>query len=1118
MFKPARFGMICLILGSCLPVRAIDLPAGPYGGGVNYDRIIQQEDADYVVTTWTELKEARSQATAGETIFVPRYAEIEIPTSAPESDRLIPANVTLASDRGLDGSPGGLIRTPANTSIAKLFQINGANVRITGLRIQGPTGAVQTELTGRGILTPVSTVGLEIDNNELFDWPDHAVSFQGVSAHIHNNFFHHNQKSKDNAGKKKGTGYGVNIAQGASKNVLIENNVFDYGRHAVSTTGVPGSRYVARHNIVLNNFTLYAFDSHANGSFCIGDSENNIPPQSIASSTIVVEENLIASSAYLLTQTGAARIGKAIHLDGRPIEGAWVIGNWFADAQFPLDDNEPISVTQNYHPVTPSCNTPIRDPSAFENITMVQNRLPDSNWLVDRFDTNRSGDFNGDGLSDLLSITANAGTNDDDFGIRVFDQGSGDFLPDANWGGNTGAIDLDRYFVQDMNNDGMDDIVSIEEITNATGFYVWESLGSQFTSFSQWETNSDTNLARERYQFGDFNGDGFTDLISIEPDLEIHVWTNSSGNGFNSKSLWATNGADYYDRFKVGDFNGDGLDDVISFEPDKGLHVWISTGTQFLPHSEWETNDDDPGAERYQIVDIDGDGDSDVLEWEGDSSVGGSLFLWESVGTHFLQRVLLGFPTGDSLFITVDPNNVGSADVVEDPLGAPVSITNPVSHPLGVAGLAVGDTSVGELLVNHGGSVNVTTDAFVGRLSGSTGDLTVTSTGSSINVGVDLFIAPEIGSIGRLAVADGAQLEITDDLLLGYNGGQAELTISQNAVVDVGDETFVGRTSGGVGAASTLNIQDGGTLNGENSVRIGLLANSEGHVNLTGVGTQLNIGQTSGVGELRVGEAGTGTLSVDDSASVTVAGPLRVGVNGNADGSVTVDNGTLTISIATVDALIGEFGTGSLTVTNGGLVTFNDDMEIGLENTGDGTVTVGGNGSAATLNVVDGVGVGVAGTGTLNVLANGTATMGNTNVGQVSGSTGTVLVDGASAALNVARLGVGGTFAAAGGTGAVTINGGDLNVTNELTIWGTGTINLSGGRLEANEIDDTHGGAFNFDGGDLTVDTFTGTLVQNGGTLTPGSSPGTTIVTGDYTMNSGVLEIEIGGTNSRYGV
>jgi hypothetical protein len=102
-----------------------------------------------------------------------------------------------------------------------------------------------------------------------------------------------------------------------------------------------------------------------------------------------------------------------------------------------------------------------------------------------------------------------------------------------------------------------------------------------------------------------------------------------------------------------------------------------------------------------------------------------------------------------------------------------------------------------------------------------------------------------------------------------------------------------------------------------------------------------------------------------------------------------------------------------------------------------------------------------------------------------------------------------------GGTGTLTIdNNSQLTVGNTLKIWQRGTVNLSDGVLTAATIDSNFGPLnFNFTGGELHVDTFAGELVNDGGTLAPGTSIGMTNVLLSYTQRAGSsLEIEIQGT------
>jgi hypothetical protein len=78
----------------------------------------------------------------------------------------------------------------------------------------------------------------------------------------------------------------------------------------------------------------------------------------------------------------------------------------------------------------------------------------------------------------------------------------------------------------------------------------------------------------------------------------------------------------------------------------------------------------------------------------------------------------------------------------------------------------------------------------------------------------------------------------------------------------------------------------------------------------------------------------------------------------------------------------------------------------------------------------------------------------------------------------------------------------------------TATLNLSGGLLATKTLLKGAGGTFNFTGGVLSAQSVNFDLVNNGGILAPGNSPGSTIINGDFTTNSGALEIELASAGS----
>ncbi len=90
-------------------------------------------------------------------------------------------------------------------------------------------------------------------------------------------------------------------------------------------------------------------------------------------------------------------------------------------------------------------------------------------------------------------------------------------------------------------------------------------------------------------------------------------------------------------------------------------------------------------------------------------------------------------------------------------------------------------------------------------------------------------------------------------------------------------------------------------------------------------------------------------------------------------------------------------------------------------------------------------------------------------------------------------------------------------LSNGMTVIGddnaaTAVLNLSGGKLTTKTLLKGDSGTFNFTGGTLSAETVGFSLVNNGGTIAPGNSPGMTHVMGDLVLNSGTLEIEVGGT------
>ena len=267
---------------------------GPIGGGTGYARLVTEWD--YLVRGIEELRAALKDATPGQVVYVAADAEIDMTVwaRACKEKIVVPAGVTLASGRGVDGSPGGMLHSDEFATMPLIEA--GEGVRITGLRVRGPDQHVRHDETmtlyhnpdmthdGGGYYSfPVSTgvetskPGLEVDNCELWGWANAAVSLLpgATGAHVHHSGMHHCQHA--------GLGYGV-LPHGAD--AMIEMNRFDYMRHAIAGSGIPGTSYEARYNVHGEHSTSHCFDMH-------GSEENNVTVdgRSIAGESISIHHN-----------------------------------------------------------------------------------------------------------------------------------------------------------------------------------------------------------------------------------------------------------------------------------------------------------------------------------------------------------------------------------------------------------------------------------------------------------------------------------------------------------------------------------------------------------------------------------------------------------------------------------------------------------------------------------------------------------------------------------------------------------------------------------------------------------------------------------------------------------
>ena len=217
---------------------------GAIGGGEGYTAPVA--GGDYTARDLDGLLDALVRAKAGEVVFVPGETEIDL-TARIYIEQLVldvPEGVTLAGERGRNGSKGALLTSDA-LKTPVMIRAAGPGVRITGLRIRGPNtkrymahhrrsfgkGGDGREYyyklpTSNGIQTDHPR--LEVDNCDISGFAHAGVNLRkGDGHHVHHNAIHHCQYN--------GLGYGVCLNTASA---LIECNLFNWNRHSIAGTSI----------------------------------------------------------------------------------------------------------------------------------------------------------------------------------------------------------------------------------------------------------------------------------------------------------------------------------------------------------------------------------------------------------------------------------------------------------------------------------------------------------------------------------------------------------------------------------------------------------------------------------------------------------------------------------------------------------------------------------------------------------------------------------------------------------------------------------------------------------------------------------------------------------------
>lgn len=410
--------------------------------------------------------------------------------------------------------------------------------------------------------------------------------------------------------------------------------------------------------------------------------------------------------------------------------------------------------------------------------------------------------------------------------------------------------------------------------------------------------------------------------------------------------------------------------------------------------------------------------------------------------------------------------------------------------------LVVGQSGTGSLSILGGGKVS-SASGTIGNNAGSQGTVTVSGTDGGVN-------ASTWTNTGDLAVgSDGAG---TLQILAGGRVSNAWGSIrnGSSALVSGLGSSWQnrGRLSVGAYGAGTLRVEDGATVSSVDGV-IG--DGSQGDAVLNGAGTTW-----TNTGQLVVGGYGAGTLRIENGATA-ISDQGYIGANNT--GSATVTGAGSRWLISNFGLTIGNDGTGSLTVENGGLVRANGRVELGVAAGSSGTLLLQGTPSNRGILETNGI---WAGAGAASVTLDGGLLRATANRSAFFSGFGSRTISiGANGGVidtNGYNIGISPTFT---GAGALIKDGaGMLTLTGDSGATYTGAASVIGGTLAVNGV---LGGTMEVISGRLQgIGTVGATISQPGGTIAPGNSIGTLTINGNYLGNGGGLEIEtvLGGDTS----
>ena len=293
------------------------------------------------------------------------------------------------------------------------------------------------------------------------------------------------------------------------------------------------------------------------------------------------------------------------------------------------------------------------------------------NWNDDKIEQVVCGDFNGDGYTDVVvkRVTSGKWHNCDLYTAVVDDSGyvtlrfSKCFL----------SLKTD-YTIRavELNGDGVADLFAWLSNSKECKLIYSERLGNGITPLSYTATRN-CSVKWDRVEFGDFNGDGLTDVMNLTDDGNNIMYSDGAGTMTRQDTSTWPDKNHYLD---LGDFNGDGKTDMLltGWKKDPNKNGWSSWCINYSEGNgkftrEYFAKPFDARTKQLYIADLNGDGFDDFQALDKTSS-GSNMtqpqaYLNDGRG-NFYQQVKGGsvYALDKWHFYVGDFNGDGKADFV----------------------------------------------------------------------------------------------------------------------------------------------------------------------------------------------------------------------------------------------------------------------------------------------------------------------------------------------------------------------------------------------------------------------------------------------------------------------